>query len=101
MRSLAVRRPERTPNRKRRERRFPSGGVHRIFSAAVDEGATMRNILKLAVALTAGVLCVSCGPRRGDGSKPSVIFSGGHDTDPQDKGRPVVLIAAALDVKPE
>ncbi len=30
-----------------------------------------------------------------------VVFSGGHDTDPVDHGRPVVLIAAALDVKPE
>jgi len=30
-----------------------------------------------------------------------VNFSGGHDTDPKDHGRPVVLIAAALKVKPE
>lgn len=30
-----------------------------------------------------------------------VTFSGGHDTDPQDGGRPVVLIAAGLGVKPE
>lgn len=30
-----------------------------------------------------------------------VVFSGGHDTDPQDRGRPVILIAAALGVKPE
>ena len=27
-----------------------------------------------------------------------VVFSGGHDTDPRDHGRPVVLIAAALGV---
>src|SRR5262245_49705741 len=31
----------------------------------------------------------------------AVSFSGGHETDPRDRGRPVVLIAAALDVKPE
>jgi hypothetical protein len=33
--------------------------------------------------------------------KVPVTFSGGHETDPRDKGRPVVLIAAALGVKPE
>ena len=30
-----------------------------------------------------------------------VTFSGGHDTDQQDHGRPIVLIAAELEVKPE
>ena len=30
-----------------------------------------------------------------------VVFSGGHDTDPRDHGRPVVLIAAALGVTSE
>ena len=30
-----------------------------------------------------------------------IIFSGGHETDSVDRGRPVVLIAAALGVKPE
>lgn len=30
-----------------------------------------------------------------------VQFTGGHDTDPVDHGRPVVLIAAALGVEPE
>lgn len=30
-----------------------------------------------------------------------VVFSGGHETEPVDRGRPVVLIAAALGVKPE
>ena len=30
-----------------------------------------------------------------------VVFSGGHETDPQDRGRPVVLIAAALGVPAE
>jgi hypothetical protein len=30
-----------------------------------------------------------------------VKFSGGHDTDPRDHGRPVVLIAGSLGVKPE
>ena len=30
-----------------------------------------------------------------------VVFSGGHDTVGEDKGRPVILIAGALGVKPE
>ncbi|HEX5470768.1 MAG TPA: hypothetical protein VFW73_02725 [Lacipirellulaceae bacterium] len=30
-----------------------------------------------------------------------MTFSGGHETDPRDHGRPVVLIAAALNVTPE
>src|SRR5438045_1713230 len=30
-----------------------------------------------------------------------VTFSGGHETDPKDGGRPVVLVAAGLGVKPE
>lgn len=34
-------------------------------------------------------------------AKVPLVFSGGHDTDPRDHGRPVVLIAAALKVKPE
>jgi hypothetical protein len=34
-------------------------------------------------------------------TKVPVIFTGGHETDPRDKGRPVVLIAAALNVPPE
>lgn len=37
----------------------------------------------------------------GDETKIPVIFTGGHETDPRDKGRPVVLIAAALGVKTE
>jgi hypothetical protein len=38
---------------------------------------------------------------RADETKVPITFSGGHDTDPKDGGRPVVLIAAALGVKPE
>lgn len=33
--------------------------------------------------------------------KIPVTFSGGHETDPKDGGRPVALVAAALGVKPE
>jgi hypothetical protein len=31
----------------------------------------------------------------------AVILTGGHDTDPRDRGRPVVLVASALNVPPE
>jgi hypothetical protein len=34
-------------------------------------------------------------------TKVPVVFSGGHETERQDGGRPVVLIAVALGVKPE
>ena len=34
-------------------------------------------------------------------TKPVIVFSEGHETDPKDRGRPVVLIAAALGVKAE
>jgi len=30
-----------------------------------------------------------------------VVFSGGHETDPRDRGRPVILVANALGVTPE
>jgi hypothetical protein len=36
-----------------------------------------------------------------DVTRVAVVFSGGHDTEGVDHGRPVVLIAAALGVKPE
>jgi hypothetical protein len=34
-------------------------------------------------------------------TKIPIMLSGGHEIDPRDHGRPVVLIAAALNVKPE
>jgi len=34
-------------------------------------------------------------------TKVPVTFTGGHDTDPRDRGRPVILIAAALKVSPD
>jgi len=36
-----------------------------------------------------------------DENRIPVTFSGGHDTDPRDRGRPVILIAGGLGVKPE
>lgn len=37
----------------------------------------------------------------GSVTRVPVVFSGGHETDPRDRGRPVVLIAGALGVPPE
>lgn len=44
-----------------------------------------------------GVVAIVAAP----GAKVDLVFSGGHETDPRDRGRPVVLIAAALNVPPE
>ncbi|MFT5027892.1 MAG: hypothetical protein ACI9VS_000311 [Candidatus Binatia bacterium] len=40
-------------------------------------------------------------PPAAEESKVAVTFSGGHETDPQDRGRPVLLIASALGVSPQ
>ncbi len=37
----------------------------------------------------------------GSAVKVDLVFSGGHETDPRDHGRPVTLIAAALGVPPD
>ncbi len=48
-----------------------------------------------------GVVGLGGPSARAAGDTVPVTFTGGHDTDPKDGGRPVVLIAAALEVKPE
>lgn len=40
-------------------------------------------------------------PLQAEVTKVPLTFSGGHETNPKDRGRPVVLIAAALGVTPE
>jgi hypothetical protein len=55
---------------------------------------TCLGVLALAASLAGAIV-------QGAESKIPVTFSGGHETDPKDGGRPVVLVAAALDVKPE
>lgn len=59
------------------------------------------SVAPLVLALAACVACVSCETARSAETEVPVTFSGGHGTDPQDGGRPVVLVAAALGVKPE
>jgi len=46
-------------------------------------------------------LTFSHGQNLSDITRVPVVFSGGHETDPRDHGRPVVLIAGALGVSPE
>lgn len=58
----------------------------------------MRYFIGLAVAMLG--LVTGCA-RNEPAKSGEVVFSGGHDTEEQDKGRPVVLIASALKVKPE
>lgn len=41
------------------------------------------------------------GDLKGDEMRVPLIITGGHETDPRDHGRPVILIAAALNVPPE
>jgi len=53
-----------------------------------------------AILFVAAVSLMSTAARAAE-TKVPVNFSGGHETDPQDKGRPVVLVAGALGVKPE
>ena len=51
-------------------------------------------ILMLSVTMAAAIVQAA-------ETKLPVTFSGGHETDPKDHGRPVVLVAAALGVKPD
>jgi len=46
-------------------------------------------------------LTFSRAENRSEITRVPVVFSGGHETDPRDHGRPVVLIAGALGVPPE
>lgn len=64
-----------------------------------------RSRIRVIVALVALLVVASVGAIAYMASRPvpivTVVFSGGHGTDPQDGGRPVVLVAAALEITPE
>ena len=60
----------------------------------------MKSARKIALALAVGLAGLACASGAG-ATKLPIMFSGGHDTEAKDRGRPVVLIAAALGVKPE
>ncbi len=61
------------------------------------------SLAALALALCSATPARSADPKElpKDVTRVPVVFSGGHDTEGVDHGRPVVLIAAALSVKPE
>ncbi len=59
---------------------------------------SLRHVVPCVLALIATGLS-ACSPP--EVARIPVQFTGGHDTDPADHGRPVVLIAAALGVEPE
>jgi hypothetical protein len=62
----------------------------------------MRRSLKLVGVLTAFTALASCRVgESADEMKIPIKFSGGHETDRRDGGRPVVLVAAGLGVSPE
>ncbi len=56
---------------------------------------------RLVIALVIGVAGLRCGTTCAAETQVPVTFAGGHETDPKDGGRPVVLVAAALGVKTE
>jgi hypothetical protein len=62
--------------------------------------AVLRTAASLVILLAAMNLRAQSAAPATSGRVP-VVFSGGHETDPQDRGRPVILIAAALGVKSE
>jgi hypothetical protein len=61
------------------------------------------NFRRLTYGLLLSILGLACSEaqKRSDITRVPVVFSGGHETDLRDHGRPVVLIAGALGVPPE
>jgi hypothetical protein len=61
------------------------------------------NFRRLSYGLLLSILGIACAEaqKRSGITRVPVVFSGGHETDPRDHGRPVVLIAGALGVPPE
>ena len=57
--------------------------------------------LAIAFASLSNPVARAADPAPGAVTRVPVVFSGGHDTDGRDKGRPVVLVAGALGVPPE
>ena len=55
----------------------------------------------VAVAPLLSFAAVAQTQQRSSSTRVAVVFSGGHETDPQDRGRPIVLVAGALGTAPE
>jgi hypothetical protein len=54
-----------------------------------------------SLALVVITICLCNVTMAANETRVAVRFHGGHETDPRDHGRPVVLVAAGLGVKPE
>src|SRR5438445_707423 len=67
------------------------------------EGLLWAKRVRLLVTLNGltAALIMACLSLQAAETQVPVIFTGGYETDPSDHGRPVVLVAAALEVKPE
>lgn len=65
--------------------------------------ATAHNLSSLAAAILLFGIIAGAAPAQTSATQQTlpVEFSGGHETDPRDHGRPVVLVAGALGVQPE
>jgi hypothetical protein len=75
-------------------------GGCRITRARAARHWRQRGLLTItgACVLIAALVAQGQSDRAGSPTRVPVVFSGGHETDPRDHGRPVVLIAAALGV---
>jgi hypothetical protein len=69
----------------------------------ISQLAQSKKLYVLVIMAAASLVIGGMALMTGIAAEPSfsIAFSGGHETDPQDHGRPVALIAAALGVKPE
>ena len=57
--------------------------------------------ITLALGMVVAMVGTGCSPSLAGEKQIPIVFSGGHDLDPSDNGRPVVLVAAGLGVSPE
>jgi hypothetical protein len=57
--------------------------------------------MRMRLFLLALLLATPCFADNPSTTQVPLVFSGGHETDPRDHGRPVVLVAAALKVPPQ
>ena len=61
----------------------------------------MERPLLFSLGLLALVGIAACSGASGADDRVELVFSGGHDTDARDNGRPVALVAAGLGVSPQ
>src|SRR4051812_18633565 len=72
-----------------------------IFAHLATTRGEDQRIVKASATAPASAATKPADATKPDGTKIPITFTGGHDTDPRDHGRPVALIAAALGVPDE